>query len=71
MWSVLQWIVALQTEQERAGYACQPQSLWPAGRPCTWRACPLRFVHLSVFPHLMERKNGLQRQCQPQQHKRS
>lgn len=33
----LQQIPAPQTGAESAGYACQPRSLWPAGRPFTWK----------------------------------
>lgn len=34
--------------------------------PGEMSACPLCFVRLSVFPCLMERRRGLERQCQPQ-----
>lgn len=36
---------ASQTENKSSGYACQPRSLWPIGRPRTWRDVSL----ISVF----------------------
>lgn len=36
---------ASQTENKSSGYACQPHSLWPIGRPRTWRDVSL----ISVF----------------------